>query len=123
MSPENPRILAVDDTPDNLYLLEAILSSENYELSCVNDGELALESVSKSPPDLILLDLMMPRVSGYEVLRRIRQNVQLPRIPILLITADREISPQQGSAAGADGILYKPFDISKLLGLIRSLLP
>ncbi|MEM8810502.1 MAG: response regulator [Cyanobacteria bacterium P01_G01_bin.38] len=117
------KILAVDDTPDNLFLLEAVLSEvEYYHLCCADSGQAALETIEASPPDLILLDVMMPDMDGYEVTRRIRQNPDLPYIPILLITAHEGTSAAKALKAGANGFIRKPFDIEKLLNRVHSLL-
>ncbi|MBD2606746.1 HAMP domain-containing histidine kinase [Scytonema hofmannii FACHB-248] len=116
------RILAVDDTPDNLILVETILESEGFEIDLVADGITALQQIAESPPDLILLDVMMPGIDGYEVTRRIRNNPQLPYIPILLITAFTESSVVEGLDAGADDFIRKPFDTDELLARVRSLL-
>lgn len=115
-------ILAVDDTPDNLFLLEVILSGKDYQLSCVESGTAAIEAVEKSPPSLILLDVMMPDIDGYEVTRRIRQNQNLPYIPILLITAQDQSNGSEGQAAGANGMLHKPYDVEDLLTRVEHLL-
>jgi signal transduction histidine kinase len=116
------RILAVDDTPDNLILVETILESEGFEIDLVADGLSALQQIIESPPDLILLDVMMPGIDGYEVTRRIRSNPDLPYIPILLITAFTESSVVEGLDAGADDFIRKPFDTDELLARVRSLL-
>ena len=116
------RILAVDDTPDNLILVETILESEGFEIDLVADGLSALQQIIESPPDLILLDVMMPGIDGYEVTRRIRNNTELPYIPILLITAFTESSVVEGLDAGADDFIRKPFDTDELLARVRSLL-
>ena len=116
------RILAVDDTPDNLILVQAILESEGYEIHLVSDGIKALRQVEQSPPDLILLDVMMPGIDGYEVTRRIRNNPAISYIPILLITAFHESSVVEGLDAGADDFIRKPFDTDELLARVRSLL-
>ncbi|HLO85435.1 MAG TPA: hybrid sensor histidine kinase/response regulator [Nostocaceae cyanobacterium] len=116
------RILAVDDTRDNLILVQTILESEGYEIDLVSDGTTALQKVEQSPPDLILLDVMMPGMDGYEVTRRIRNNPELGYIPILLITAFHESSVVEGLDAGADDFIRKPFDTDELLARVRSLL-
>ncbi len=116
------RILAVDDTLDNLILVQAILESEGYEINLVSDGIKALRQVEQSPPDLILLDVMMPGIDGYEVTRRIRNNPAISYIPILLITAFHESSVVEGLDAGADDFIRKPFDTDELLARVRSLL-
>jgi two-component system, sensor histidine kinase and response regulator len=116
------RILAVDDTRDNLILVQTLLESEGYEIDLVSDGATALQKVAQSPPDLILLDVMMPGMDGYEVTRRIRSNPDLNYIPILLITAFHESSVVEGLDAGADDFIRKPFDTDELLARVRSLL-
>jgi signal transduction histidine kinase len=117
------RILAVDDTPDNLILLQTILEVEGYEVELVSDGPNALKSITQSPPDLILLDVMMPGMDGYEVTRRIRNNQEeLPYIPILLLTAFHEVSVVEALDVGADDFIRKPFDQDELLARVRSLL-
>jgi len=116
------RILAVDDVPDNLFLIEAILEDEGYEVTLVKDGHSALEQLQQLPFDLVLLDIMMPGIDGYEVTRRIRQNQTIPFIPILLITAHEQSSVVEGLDAGADDFIRKPFDTEELLARVRSLL-
>ncbi|BCL38034.1 hybrid sensor histidine kinase/response regulator [Nostoc sp. MS1] len=116
------RILAVDDTRDNLILVQTILESEGYEIDLVSDGISALHKVEESLPDLILLDVMMPGMDGYEVTRRIRNNPAINYIPILLITAFHESSVVEGLDAGADDFIRKPFDTDELLARVRSLL-
>ncbi|AFZ57362.1 hybrid sensor histidine kinase/response regulator [Anabaena cylindrica FACHB-243] len=116
------RILAVDDTRDNLILVQTILESEGYEIDLVSDGATALQKILQSPPDLILLDVMMPGMDGYEVTRRIRHHADLSYIPILLITAFHESSVVEGLDAGADDFIRKPFDTDELLARVRSLL-
>lgn len=116
------RILAVDDIQDNLILVEAILESEGYEIDLASDGIKALQKIEQSPPDLILLDVMMPGIDGYEVTRRIRKNPATSYIPILLITAFHESSVVEGLDAGADDFIRKPFDTDELLARVRSLL-
>ncbi|MEL6319799.1 MAG: hybrid sensor histidine kinase/response regulator [Cyanobacteria bacterium J06626_14] len=116
------RILAVDDSPDNLFLIETILDEVEYDLTCVERGSEALSQVAKAPPDLILLDIMMPEMNGYEVTRRIREDGSLPYIPILLVTAHNQTSLVEGLDAGADDFIRKPFDIDELQARMRSLL-
>ncbi|BAY08871.1 ATP-binding response regulator [Calothrix sp. NIES-2098] len=117
------RVLVVDDTVDNLILVQTILESEGYEIDLVSNGIAALEKVEQSPPDLILLDVMMPGIDGYEVTRRIRNNPDKKGyIPILLITAFHESSVVEGLDAGADDFIRKPFDTDELLARVRSLL-
>jgi signal transduction histidine kinase len=116
------RILSVDDTKDNLILVEAILEDEGYHIDSVANGEAALKNVVEFPPDLIILDVMMPGINGYEVTRRIRNNPEINYIPILLLTAFDESSVVEGLDAGADDFIRKPFDTEELLARVRSLL-
>ncbi|BAZ14797.1 response regulator receiver sensor signal transduction histidine kinase [Calothrix sp. NIES-4071] len=115
------RILAVDDTPDNLILLQTILEVEGYEIDLAADGAAALKYIEESPPDLILLDVMMPLMDGYEVTRRVRSS-SVPYIPILLLTAFNDASVVEGLDAGADDFIRKPFDQDELMARVRSLL-
>ncbi|MFN7658532.1 MAG: response regulator [Dolichospermum sp.] len=116
------RILSVDDTKDNLILVEAILEDEGYHIDSVANGQAALKNVVEFPPDLIILDVMMPGINGYEVTRRIRNNPEINYIPILLLTAFDESSVVEGLDAGADDFIRKPFDTEELLARVRSLL-
>lgn len=116
------RILVVDDAPDNVLLVQTILEDEGYEISSAEDGYSALAQIEQSPPDLVLLDVMMPGMDGYEVTQRIRQNQKLPFIPILLITAHDQPSVVQGLDMGADDFIRKPVEMDELLARVRSLL-
>jgi CheY-like chemotaxis protein len=81
-----PRILVVDDTPANVHILQARLSANGYDIVIATDGEAALTAVRESEPDLILLDVMMPKMDGFEVCRRLRADPSLPFIPIIMVT-------------------------------------
>jgi CheY-like chemotaxis protein len=116
------RILVVDDLPDNYFLLQTMLEGEGYRVEVSDNGADALRRVASHPPDLILLDVMMPEMSGFEVTRRIRQNSQLPFIPILLVTGYSELTPAEGFDFGADGFIRKPIDFDYLLQRIRMIL-
>ncbi|MBH8565698.1 hybrid sensor histidine kinase/response regulator [Nostoc sp. CENA67] len=116
------RILVVDDVYDNLLLLATILQHEDYEIKLVEDSKTALSLVEDFRPDLILLDVMMPELDGYEFTHRVRQNKALPYIPILLITAHVQSSVVEGLDTGADDFIRKPFDPDELQARVRSLL-
>jgi CheY-like chemotaxis protein len=116
------RILVVDDVADNLFLLQTVLEAEGYDIDTALDASLALAMIEASPPDLLLLDVMMPDMSGYEVTQSIRQNDKLPLIPILLITAYDEASVVEGLKIGANGFIRKPIDFDLLLTKIREIL-
>jgi signal transduction histidine kinase len=119
---EKHYILAVDDAPDNLFLVQLALEKEGHDVVLVDNGPTALAQIEKDPPDLILLDVMMPEMDGYEVTRRIRTHPQLPYIPILLITAHEHPSLVQGLDVGADEFIRKPVKIEELQARVRSLL-
>lgn len=121
--PRIDRILAVDDSPDNLFLVQTILEDKGYQISLAENGWSALAQIEQSPPDLILLDVMMPGMDGYEVTRRVRQNQdRIGFIPILLITAHQQSSVVEGLDAGADDFIRKPVDMDELRARVRSLL-
>ncbi|NJO98411.1 MAG: hybrid sensor histidine kinase/response regulator [Pleurocapsa sp. CRU_1_2] len=120
--PKGSYILAVDDIPDNLLLVQLALEQEGYRVVLAHNGETALKQIKQFPPNLILLDVMMPGMDGYEVTRRIRQDKNIPFIPILLLTAREESSLVQGLDAGADEFVRKPFQIDELQARVRSML-
>ena len=117
------RILVVDDHEDNIEVLRLRLESWGYHTDAVIDGAAALRSVETSPPDLILLDVMMPEVSGIEVARRVKANRSLPFIPIIMQTAlDSTEAKVEGLEAGADDYITKPIDFAELKARLRSML-
>lgn len=118
------RILVVDDTPMNIDLMEGILTPAGYTVDSAKNGEEALGKVVNDTPDLILLDVMMPEMNGYEVCRRIRKNKSLPYIPIIYITASEleQKNITEGLDAGGDDYIRKPFDVAELLARIISCL-
>jgi class 3 adenylate cyclase/CheY-like chemotaxis protein len=118
-----PRILVVDDNPTNLKILRTRLAAEGYDLVTASDGEQALAAVAAEPPDLILLDIMMPKVDGLEVCRRVKQDAGLPFTPIIIVTAMTDARDVvKGLDAGADEYLTKPVDHQALLARVRSML-
>ena len=116
------RLLVVDDVPDNLFLVRTILEEEGYEIVTSSNGHDALKIVESEPPDLVLLDVMMPKMDGYEVTRRMRAMKDLPFIPILLITAYDRANAVKGLDLGADEFIRKPIEADELLARVRSLL-
>ncbi|MEW6092849.1 MAG: response regulator transcription factor [Chloroflexota bacterium] len=114
------RILVVDDEPRYLRLLEANLLTEGYEVFTASDGEAALELFSAGPVDLILLDVMMPRMDGFTVCQRIRQY---SNVPIIIMTAKGEEQDRvRGLDVGADDYVVKPFSVTELLARVRAVL-
>jgi two-component system sensor histidine kinase/response regulator len=122
MSTQVYQLLAVDDVPDNLFLLQTILEAEGFVVDVATSGSIALNKIKASPPDLILLDVMMPGMTGYEVTQRIRQDESLPAIPIVLITAHDEASALRGLELGANDFISKPIDFDELLTRVRTYL-
>ena len=123
MSPaQAKRILVVDDIEDNLSLLQAILMEEGYEVDITKDGKSALAKIEASPPDLLLLDAMMPQMNGYEVTQRIRQNKNLPFIPIIMITAYEDANVPEGLDLGANDFIRKPIDFDELMSRVKATL-
>ncbi|MBD2340056.1 hybrid sensor histidine kinase/response regulator [Calothrix sp. FACHB-156] len=126
MNSQNSRsdkILVVDDSPDNVFLIKTILEEEGYIVSTAENGASALAQLEASPCDLVLLDLMMPGMDGYEVTRRIRGNAAMQQyIPILLITAHDAPNVAKGLDLGADDFIRKPVTVDELLARVRSLL-
>src|SRR5687768_8528988 len=117
------RILVVDDHEDNIELLRARLEAWGYQVDAAHDGLEAIKYVLATPPDLILLDVMMPTVDGNEVARRIKQNPALPFIPIIMQTAlDSTESKVEGLEAGADDYITKPIEFAELKARVRSML-
>lgn len=120
---DKPVILVVDDRPQNIELLEAYLVPQGYEIIKAANGEEALEKLSGNQIDLILLDVMMPGMDGFEVTRRVRQDNAHRLLPIILVTALRETEDRvKGIDAGCDDFISKPVDKMELLARVRSLL-
>jgi len=115
------RVLVVDDQPANIRLLEAILTPRGYDVATAASGEEALETISQMPVDLVLLDIVMPGLDGYEVCRRIRGQVDTAYLPVVMVTASGEEEKIKALEAGADDFLTKPINQSELLARVASL--
>ncbi len=114
-------ILVVDDQPQNLRLLDAILSPRGYDVRTAASGEEALVTIEAGEVDLVLLDIVMPEMNGYEVCRRVREQADTAYLPIVMLTASGEEQKTKALEAGADDFLTKPIDQSELLARVASL--
>ena len=117
------KILIIDDDLDSHQLVSLMLDKEGYQIVAANDGEEGLLKTNQETPDLILLDIMMPGIDGYEVARRLRQNSKTDEIPVLIYTAKSQVDDRIAAfESGADGFLTKPSHPSELQAYINSLL-
>ncbi len=118
-----PKILVVDDVPLNVELQKTYLSSSGYEVLVAMNGEEALEKVASESPDLILLDVMMPKINGFEVCQILKSDPNTQFIPIIMVTALQDVEDKvRGIEAGADDFISKPFNKMELMARVKSLL-
>jgi len=117
------RILIADDEANIVVSLEYMMRREGFEVSVARDGTQALEAIRREQPDLVLLDAMMPGMSGFDVCQAVRANDALRRTKILMVTAKgRDTDQARGLGVGADAYLTKPFSTKQLLSTVRELL-
>jgi two-component system, OmpR family, alkaline phosphatase synthesis response regulator PhoP len=119
----NPRVLIADDNPQGVELLEAYLTGTDYETQIAYDGEETLRKITDWHPDIVLLDIMMPKISGFEVCKRLRANPQTADIVVLMVTAlDQHSDIDRAVEAGTDDFLTKPINKAELLVRLKAAL-
>ncbi|WP_304525863.1 response regulator transcription factor [Halomonas sp. I5-271120] len=117
------KVLVVDDEPNIVLSLEFLMQQAGFEVVTAEDGESALTRVAEAPPDLVLLDISLPGISGFDVLEQLRANPTLTRLPIIMLTAHgREVEREKGLALGADDYITKPFSTQALVDKVKTLL-
>jgi DNA-binding response OmpR family regulator len=117
------KILIVDDEPNILMSLDFLMRKEGYEVFVARNGTEALESLAQNQPDLVLLDIMMPDVDGYEICKQIKQNPELENCKVVFISAkSKESDIQKGYEIGADFYITKPFSNKTIVAKVKELL-
>ncbi|RCV90866.1 response regulator transcription factor [Billgrantia montanilacus] len=117
------KVLVVDDEPNIVLSIEFLMQQAGFDVVTAEDGESALERVAETPPDLILLDISLPGISGFDVLEQLRSDPQHARLPIIMLTAHgREVEREKGLALGADDYVTKPFSTQALVEKVKTLL-
>ena len=117
------KILIADDEPNIVVSLEFLMKQQGYEVKVARDGEEAFAAVAAFGPDLILLDVMMPRMSGYDLCQKVRENAAWQDIRIIMLSAKgRDVEVTKGMAVGADAYVTKPFSTKDLLARVREML-
>ena len=114
-------ILVVEDNDDISLLLQLVLESVGYQVETVNNGEDAIKQVERIQPQLMLVDIMMPTMSGLQVAHTIKENLDYENLPVLLVSAVDRLKDEQLSQSKANGIVYKPFDLNYLISTVVEL--
>ena len=121
---KNNKILIVEDEESLLKLESILLSSKGYSVTGVMDGKAALEEIKKNRPDLVLLDVMLPEMDGFEVCRRIKEESETAGIPVVMLTAKKSNQDiERGRQVGADAYITKPFKSTRVVDVIQGLIP
>jgi DNA-binding response OmpR family regulator len=121
--PENKKILIADDEPDFVELISMRLEVNGFKVVAAKDGQEAIDKTKKENPDLLILDLMMPKLDGFEVCRMLKFDDNFKNLPIIVLSAlDQQQDREKAIKAGADEYFIKPFDLSLLLTKIRDLI-
>jgi DNA-binding response OmpR family regulator len=119
-----PRILIVEDEPNIVLSLEYLMKREGWATTVAPDGEAALAALEQAPPDLVVLDVMLPKLNGFEVCRRMRADPRWREVRVLMLTAKgRDTEVRKGLGLGADAYVTKPFSTRDLIAQVRRLLP
>ncbi|MDT8877926.1 response regulator [Halomonas saccharevitans] len=117
------KVLVVDDEPNIVLSLEFLMQQAGFEVDTAEDGENALARIAEAAPDLLLLDISLPGISGFDVLERLRADPTHARLPIVMLTAHgREVEREKGLALGADDYVTKPFSTQALVDKVKTLL-
>lgn len=117
------KIMVVDDEPYIARVIKFKLEQEGYTVISANDGQSGLQKIKEEKPDLVLLDVMMPGLSGYEVCQKIKEDAELAGIPVVILTAKgQERDREQGLTMGASDYITKPFSPNRLLELVKSMI-
>lgn len=117
------KVLVVDDEPNIVLSLEFLMEQAGFEVVTAEDGEQALEQVNVASPDLLLLDISLPGMSGFDVLERLRGQEATAQLPIIMLTAHgRDVEREKGMALGADDYITKPFSTQSLVEKVKALL-
>ena len=116
-------VLVVDDEPNIVISIKFLMKQKGYEVRTASNGEEALQALNEKVPDLILLDVMMPKPDGYEVCQKIRATAKWKDIPVIMLTAKgREVEREKGFAMGADDYITKPFSTQELVAKVQAIL-